>query len=621
MTATPPFTTRPELRGTFGAVSSTHWLASAAGMGVLERGGNAFDAAVAAGFVLQVVEPHLNGPGGEVPILACPAGADEPIVICGQGPSPRAATLARLRGLGLDRVPGTGLLPACVPGAFGAWMTLLRDHGTRSLREVLEPAIGYAAGGHPLVPRIANTIASMRDLFETHWPDSAALYLPGGRAPRAGRLFRNPVLAAFWERLLAEAETATGREAQIERALAYWYRGPVAEAIGRHCARDFHDVTGRPNRGLLTADDLAAWSPPIERPVHADHGAYRVYKCGPWSQGPAFLQALALVGDTGGLDPLGPDFVHRLAEALKLAFADREAWYGDSAPVPLDALLDPAYAAARRALIGEAASLALRPGAPEGRDPRLPPLWEAGSFGSAGPGGGEPTVAREGSVPREDASSLDRTGEARLTPDGAQRGDTCHVDAVDRWGNMVAATPSGGWFQSSPVIPELGFSLTTRGQMFWLVEGLASSMAPGKRPRTTLTPSFAYRDGRPYLAFGTPGGDQQEQWQLAMFLRHADHGMNLQEAIDAPSFHTEHVPSSFWPREMAVGSLTLEDRFPQGTIAGLEARGHRVTVGDPWSEGRLCACAREPADDTMTDTYLVKAAANPRGVQGYAVAR
>lgn len=606
------FTTRPELRGTFGAVSSTHWLASSVGMSLLEGGGNAFDAAVAAGFTLQVVEPHLNGPGGEVPILACPAGADAPIVICGQGVAPAAATPAHFRDLGLDRVPGTGLLPACVPGAFGAWLVLLRDHGTRRLRDVLGPAIGYARHGHPLVPRIAGTIGAMCGLFETHWPTSAAIYLPGGRAPEAGRLFRNPMLADCYERLLAEAETAPGREAQIERALAAWYRGPVAEAIERHCQSPVHDVTGRAHRGLLTADDLARWQPTIERPVHGDHGAWRVYKCGPWSQGPVFLQALALVGDTAGLDPLGADFVHRIVEATKLAMADREAWYGDAAPVPLAALLDPAYAAARRRLIGDEASLELRPGRPEGREPRLPPLWPVGSLDQAsGSGGGEPTVARE------DASALDRAGEPALTSDGAQRGDTCHVDAVDRWGNMVAATPSGGWFQSSPVIDGLGFGLTTRGQMFWLQEGLASSLAPGRRPRTTLTPSFAFREGRPALAFGTPGGDQQDQWSLVMFLLHADHGLNLQEAIDAPSFHTEHVPSSFWPREMAAGAVTVEDRFPAETIAQLERRGHRVTLADPWSEGRLCACAREPDGDT----YVVKAAANPRGVQGYAVAR
>ncbi|MFT8243352.1 gamma-glutamyltransferase family protein [Roseomonas sp. BN140053] len=608
------FTTRPELRGSFGAVSSTHWLASAAGMGVLERGGNAFDAAVASGFVLQVVEPHLNGPGGEVPILACRPGEDAPTVICGQGPSPAAATLERLRGLGLELVPGTGHLAACVPGAFGAWLTLLRDWGTATLREVLSPAIGYARHGHALTPRIPAAIASVRELFETHWPSSAAVYLPGGRVPQPGKLFRNPVLADFYETLLREAETAGSREAQIERALDYWYRGPVAEAMGRFSEQEVWDVSGRRHRGLLTADDLARWTPPVEAPLSADFGEYRVFKCGPWSQGPAMLQALNILQglDVAAMDPLGPDFVHAVAETTKLVMADRDAWYGDSAPVPMAALLDPAYAAARRALIGERASLELRPGSPDGRAPVLPPQRLTGTISQADMrGGGEPTMSRE--LP----TTLDGQGEPVTTRGGAHRGDTCHVDAADRWGNMVAATPSGGWFQSSPVIPGLGFGLTVRGQMFWLQDGLASSMAPGVRPRTTLTPSFAFRDGKPYLAFGTPGGDQQEQWSLLLFLHHARHGMNLQEAIDAPAFHTDGLLSSFWPREVAPGSLTLENRFPAGTAEALRDRGHTVTVAEGWTEGRLCAVGREPDGEDVQ----IKAAANPRGMQGYAVAR
>ena len=606
------FTTRPELRGTFGAVASTHWLASSVGMGILEQGGNAFDAATAAAFVLQVVEPHLNGPGGDAPIIACPAGAAEPVVICGQGPSPAAATMERMRGLGLDLVPGSGLLPACVPGAFGAWMTLLRDHGTMPLRAVLAPAIAYARDGHPLVPRIPAAIASVRELFETHWPTSAEIWLPGGAVPDSGRLFRNPALAATYERLLADAEGAGPREAVINRALDHWYRGPIAEAVDRYYREaEVWDVSGRRNRGLLTGQDMADWVVPVERPISTDYGRYRVFKCGAWSQGPSFLQALNILSghDLDRTDPLGPDFVHLTAEAIKLAFADRDCWYGDSAPVPLEALLSPAYATERRALIGEEASHEFRPGSPGGRAPTLPPLLAAGTLKEPRIGTGEPTVARE------DARAAQ--GEALTTAGGTHRGDTCHVDVVDRWGNMVAATPSGGWLQSSPAVPGLGFALTVRGQMFWLRPGLASSMAPRVRPRTTLTPSFAFRDGKPYLAFGTPGGDQQEQWSLLLFLHHAHHGMNLQEAIDAPAFHTDHAPASFWPRETAYGTLTLESRFPEATVAELRRRGHQVTLGGPWSEGRLSACARE----AEREAHVVKAAANPRGMQGYAVAR
>jgi gamma-glutamyltranspeptidase/glutathione hydrolase len=608
------FTTRPELRGTFGAVSSTHWLPATVGMSILEKGHTAFDAAVAAGFVLQVVEPHLNGPGGEVPIIVTPAGADKPIVISGQGPSPAKATVQYFRGLGLDIIPGTGLLAACIPGAFGAWLTLLRDYGTADLEDVLAPAIHYAKNGHPLVPRIANTIASMRELFETHWPSSAELYLPGGNAPQSGKLFRNPHVAALYQQILDQTKSAKGREARIEAALDFWYRGPVAERIAEYCAtEEVWDVSGRRHKGLITAEDMAEYKPQIETPVSVAYGDFEVFKCGAWSQGPVLLQMLQILKgtDIADLDPMSADFVHLVVETSKLAMADREAWYGDSADVPLETLLSSRYADVRRALIGSTASMDVRPGSPDSRTPLLPPLRPVGTIAQPGLGGGEPTVAREPRLPN------DKEGEPALSPEGAQRGDTVQVSAVDRWGNMVSATPSGGWFQSSPVIPGLGFSLTTRGQMFWLEEGLNSTLMPSKRPRTTLTPSTVFRDGRPYMAFGTPGGDQQDQWQLIMLLRHMHKGMNLQEAIDAPSFHTDHLPSSFWPREISFGALTLESRFPTAVQEDLAARGHKITVGDAWSEGRLAAVAREMDGETQ----LVKAGANPRGVQGYAVAR
>lgn len=608
------FTTRPELRGTFGAVSSTHWLASTVGMSLLEKGHTAFDAAVATGFVLQIVEPHLNGPAGEVPIIVTPAGADAPIVISGQGPSPAKATIAHFKSLGLDIIPGTGLLAACIPGAFGAWLTLLRDYGTAELEDVLAPAISYARTGHPLVPRIARTIAEMRPLFETHWPSSAEIYLPGGVAPQSGRLFRNPQIAALYQRILDHATSGKTREARIEAALDFWYRGPVAERIEQFCAvEDVWDVSGRHHKGLITAQDMADYRPLIEKPVSVAYGDCEVFKCGAWSQGPVLLQMLQILKgtDIADLDPMGAEFVHLVVETAKLAMADRDSWYGDSSDVPIKALLSPGYADVRRSLIADTASMEVRPGTPEGRNPNLPPLRSVGTIRQPGLGGGEPTVAREARLPN------DAQGEPALTREGAQRGDTVQVSAVDRWGNMVSATPSGGWFQSSPVIPGLGFSLTTRGQMFWLEEGLNSTLAPSKRPRTTLTPSTVYRDGKPYMAFGTPGGDQQDQWQLVMLLRHLHRGMNLQEAIDAPSFHTDHLASSFWPREISFGAVTLESRFAQSVQDELTARGHKITIGDPWSEGRLSAVAREMDGDVQ----LVKAAANPRGVQGYAVAR
>jgi gamma-glutamyltranspeptidase / glutathione hydrolase len=585
------FATRPELRGSFGMVASTHWLASAAGMAVLEGGGNAFDAAVAAGFVLQVVEPHLNGPGGEVPILAAPAGEGRVLVVNGQGPVPAAATIGRFADLGLDLVPGTGLLPACVPGAFGAWMLLLRDHGTLHPRDVLEPAIGYAEDGFPAIPRIGAAVRAVERLFRDEWPSSAEVWLAGGVPAGGGRL-RNPALAATWRRLLAEAESATAdRDGQIEAALAAFYEGFVAEAIDRFVrGAEVMDVSGRRHAGLLDGGDLAGWRAGVEEPASVAHHGWTVCKTGPWGQGPVLLQQLRLL-EGFDLEAMGlgsPSYVHAVTECAKLAFADREAWYGDPVAfdVPLKGLLDPEYAGARRALVGEEASLELRPGSPAGRAPRLPSAHLDPVAGEALVGSGEPTF-----------------------------GDTCHLDVADRHGNLVAATPSGGWLQSSPVVPGLGFCLGTRAQMCWLEEGVASSLRPRTRPRTTLSPSLALRDGEPCLAFGTPGGDAQDQWNLQFFLAHARFGLDLQAAMDTPTFQSDHFPSSFWPRRASPGRLVVEAAHDPATIEGLRARGHLVEVAEPWSLGRTCAAGRDPA------TGFLVAAANPRGRQAYAAGR
>ncbi|MFF3541941.1 gamma-glutamyltransferase family protein [Streptomyces platensis] len=620
------FTTRPTLQGTFGMASTTHWLASQSAMAVLEDGGNAYDAAVAAGFVLHVVEPHLNGPAGEVPIILAPA--DGPVrVLCGQGPAPAGASVAHYTSLGLDLVPGTGPLAAAVPGAFDAWMLLLRDHGSKSLAEVLRYAIGYAEHGHPAVERIGATVATVRELFETEWISSAEIYLPDGRPVAPGGLLRNRPLAATWRRLIAEAEAAaTGREAQIEAARRVWREGFIGAALAGFAARPAMDTSGERHAGTLTGDDLAAFAAGYEAPVTYDWNGWTVAKAGGWSQGPVFLQQLALLPTE--LPAYGsPEYVHLLIEGGKLAMADREAWYGDAAEVPLDALLSDGYNADRRALIGERASFELRPGSPDGRAPRLSKHAVAAAAGAdgfdargaSGRGAGEPTVAHgvpgaaeSGGVPADVAPETDRNG--------ATRGDTCHIDVVDRWGNLVSATPSGGWLQSNPVVPALGFPLGTRLQMAWLEEGLPNSLTPGRRPRTTLTPSLALRDGVPVMAFGTPGGDQQDQWQVHFFLAVALRGavrggLDLQGAIDAPNWHQDSFPGSFFPRGMRPGSVTVESRIGRRVIDGLRRRGHRVTVGDAWSEGRLCAVARDP------ESGVLSAAANPRGMQGYAVGR
>ena len=616
------FTTRPELAGTFGMVASTHWLASAAGQSVLEKGGNAFDAAVAAGLVLQVVEPHLNGPGGEVPIIGFDARQGEPFVISGQGPAPRAATLGAFAALDVDLIPGNGLLAACIPGAFGAWMLLLREHGVARLRDVLSYAIEYAGGGYPVVPAISSAIAGMAGMFREYWPSSAEVYLPGGQAPAPGARFSNPQLAATYQRLLDEAEQASpDRDEQIEKARALFYQGFIAEELAGYLdSAEVMDVTGRPHRGLLAYEDLAAWQPAVEAPLTFDYAGLTVCKTQSWGQGPVFLQQLALLAgfDLAGMGPGSAEYVHTVVECAKLAFADREAWYGDPdfTDVPIEALLSPGYADERRRLVGAEASAGLIPGAPLGKDgpqPKLPWFAVAGPSPDGRGATGDPGLD-PGALPL-DPGTGEPTAQAMGVAAYPQppRGDTCHVDVADRFGNLVSATPSGGWLQSSPVVPALGFALGTRAQMFTLQPGLPATLAPGRRPRTTLSPSLALRDGQPYLAFGTPGGDQQDQWSLAFFLNHVHFGMNLQQAIDAAEFHTRHFPSSFYPRESAPRTLDIEARAGEQVVADLRRRGHQVTVTPPWSLARVSAVARRGG--------MLYAAANPRGMQGYAAGR
>jgi gamma-glutamyltranspeptidase/glutathione hydrolase len=418
-----------------------------------------------------------------------------------------------------------------------------------------------------VIPSITRVIGQVEELFRTEWPSSAEVFLP---APQPGTLFRNPAVAATYERIVEESRGGS-REQELARARDAWYRGFVAAATDRFVAE---------HHGFLTADDMAGWEATLETPTSLDYRGHTVFKTGPWGQGPVFLQQLGLLEGFELADASPTELVHVVVECAKLAFADREAWYGDTdfVDVPLDLLLSKEYARDRRALVTDSASPDLRPG---GDDPRLP----APVTGAVSAGVGEPTRAS----------------------------DTCHVDVADRWGNLVSATPSGGWLWSSPVVPELGFPLGTRAQMFWLEEGLPNSLEPGKRPRTTLSPSLAFRGGDPYLAFGTPGGDQQDQWSLNFFLQHVDRGLDLQAAIDAPSFDTNHFPSSFYPRERRPLEVELEARFGEDVIRELRGRGHEVVVRGDWSLGRVTAVARENG--------LLKAAANPRGMQGYAVGR
>lgn len=351
------------------------------------------------------------------------------------------------------------------------------------------------------------------------------------------------------------------------------------------------------HRGVLSADDLAGYAARIEAPVSADHGDWRLAKCGPWSQGPVLLQALSVLRSAGvaGMDPFDAEFVHTVIEAMKLAFADREVYYADPdfVDVPMAALLSDDYGAARRSLIGPRADLSLRPGVVPGFEAQVDGMQAA--------------LARlsctDGAVYEPTMSHLAR-----------KRGDTVHLDVIDAEGNMVAVTPSGGWLQSSPTIPGLGFCLNTRAQMFWLEAGLPGSLAPGKRPRTTLSPTLALHGGRPAMVFGTPGGDQQDQWQLLFFLYVAEYGMGLQQALDAPLFHSTHFPASFYPRSRSPGQILVEESYGADVLADLRRRGHDVQTAPAWSIGRLTAAARDVDG-------LLRAGASPRLMQAYAVGR
>ncbi|MCH9012696.1 MAG: gamma-glutamyltransferase family protein [Proteobacteria bacterium] len=599
-------TSRPEIVGTFGVVTSTHWLATAAGMAILERGGNAFDAAVATGCTLHIVEPHQNGPGGDLPLVLWSAAKGKVEVICGQGVAPAAISASALRDLGLDVMPGIGHLPAVVPGSFGAWMLLLRDYGTMTPRQVLEPAIGTARDGFRVQPGLARVIAGAKAFMTEHWPSSAAVFLPGGEVPEAGGMFRNPAQADTYERIVAESEAAgTGREAQIEAARRAWYEGFVAEAIDGFMRQPVMDTSGEAHAGYLTGDDLARWRAEVEAPVTLAYGDYTVCKPGPWAQSPVMLQQLALLKgfDLGAMDPVGPDFVHTVQECAKLAMADREAFYGDPkfAEVPMDRLLSEDYNDARRALVGERASMEFIPGDIAGFGGRIT-LRAKGSTNVA-----HAHMAVIGDL----GSSGTRTWADYLSE---RHGDTCHFDIIDRWGNMISGTPSGGWLDGSPVVPGLGFGVSVRGQMFWLDDDHPNGLAPGKRPRTTLTPTLALRADEPYLAFGTPGGDKQDQWALHAFLRHVHHGMNLQEAVDAPGFYTDHLPSSFYPREWKPGHLAVEADFPDATLAELDRRGHKLEIFGRWGMYNSVTMAAR-------DGNVLRAAASPRRMQCYAFGR
>jgi gamma-glutamyltranspeptidase / glutathione hydrolase len=570
----------PVILGREAMVSTEHYLSASAGARMFARGGNAIDAAVAATLVEGVVNPHMHTIGGEAPMLIYVANAARVVAVNGNMAAPAQATIAQYRSLGIDLVPGEGLLAAGVPAAFDAFAAVLGRFGTRTLAEVVEPALKLCEDGMPMHAGLSGHGETPEDLsgligraslrsnqrkFREHWPTTAAIYLPNGVVPVPGDIIKNPALANFFRRLLDAESTARnrGREAAIDAARDRFYRGDVAREIVRWSTA---------NGGMLREDDLAGFRTRFEESVTVDYHGVTVHKCQPWSQGPVFLQQLRLLEgfDLQRMGHNSANYIHHSVEAAKLAFADREAYYADPEfeRVPLDGLLSRKYADLRRTLIDpKSASMEQRPGDPVGMRALAAGGVEGRSWGAG----------------------------------------TIHVTAADGRGNMVACTASGGWIPSSPVIDTLGFPLGSRMQTFYLDENHANALKPGKRPRTTLTPSLATRAGLPFLSFGTPGGDQQDQWTLQFFLNLVDFGMGVQEAIEAPRFSTAHFPSTFYPHNSMPGVVRLENRIDHSVAEELAARGHRVIVRPAWCEGHVLGIRFDPG------RRLLEGGADPRG--------
>ena len=527
-------------------------------------------------FCLNLLEPQSNGLAGEVPTLIYSARERRAYALSGMGWSAKAFTIDWCREHGIDLIPGDGYLPACVPAVVGTWAAALARFGTLSFSDVAQPAIELAEHGFPVYQGLHDALAGNEAKYTQLYPSTGEVYLPSGRAPEVGELLRNPAWAETL-RILCRAEEAAGaggRVAGIEAARDAFYKGEIAERIIDFItANPVEDASGSTHAGLLTYEDFAEWEADFEEPVGLSYHGLDVFKCSGWTQGPVFVQQLALLEgfDLAALGHNSADYLHTVIECAKLAFADREAHYGDPRfdDVPFERLLSENYAAQRRTLVGERASLEMRPG---------------------DVGQGVPTYATI-DVAEDNRRALQL--EAREVRDlglgHAHLGDTTHLDAVDHEGNMVAATPSGGWLGTSPVIRGLGFPLGTRGQMFYLNPARPNALAPRKRPRATLTPSLVTLDGAPYMVFGTPGGDGQDQWTLQFFLNHAHFGMSLQEALDPPTVHSVHFPSSFYPRQAYPGRVVAEGRIDSAVVAELERRGHEVEVTDGWANGKPMA--------------------------------
>ncbi len=532
----PPVTTgRPAVLGTRHAISSTHQAATEAGHRILLTGGTAIDAGVAAGLALNVVEPHLSNVLGVAPIILRPAGGD-PVTIDGLGRWPRAATRERVLAAYAGDLP-VGVPRMVTPAAIDAWLTCLARYGTLPLAEVAAPAIELARG-FPISARLAAYLDAERATIAA-WPDTAAIFLPEGRAPRRGEVLRQEALAGFLDHLvdLEGRHRGRGRTAAITAVRDDVYRGEVAAELGRWCQEA---------GSLITRDDLATAAVTVAPPVRGRYRGHDVLACGPWSQGPVVPLALQILEgcDLAAAGPGSAEAFHLVAEALKLAFADREGYLGDPehVEVPIDALLDPAYAERRRRELDPAVAA-----------PSLPAPGDAWAF-----------AGREGPAPYVPCPA-----------DGEGGPDTTFVAAMDAEGNAFAATPSDPALLG-PVVPRLGATISTRGSMSWLEADHPSVLAPGKRPRLTCNPALLSRAGEPWLAFGCPGADAQCQAMVQVAIHLIDHGLDVQAAIEAPRVITTSVPSSIFPHAWEPGGLAVEERVEDEVQRELARRGHRL---------------------------------------------
>ncbi len=580
--------TRPYVMGSRGVVVSGHHQASDAGLDMLKAGGNAIDAGVATVFAQAVTEYDRFGIGGEVPILIYSAEAGQVIAVNGQGQAPRKATIEWYSSKGIEAIPGDCFLSAPVPAAVGTLILALEKYGTLTLGEVLAPAIQIAENGFAVFPSFRQNLGRAASRMTAEWPTSARIFVPGGKVPAVGDLLVQKDLARMYKRL-AEAEaqaSGDGRAAGLQAAHDLFYKGEIAAEIVKF-QKEFPctDANGITSTGLFEMEDLAAFRPRIEDPARTAYRNVEVYKVGFWSQGPVLLQTLNLL-EAYDLRSLGHNtapYLHLLAEAMKLSYADREWYYGDPdfVGVPERGLLSKPYADERRKLIDlAAASRQLRPGNPY-------PFHGSDMAHAAIPH----------SVP--------------FTPDHPGTTGTRVADAA---GNVFSATPSGGWFHTSPIIEGLGFVLGTRMQSFFLDEQRSNSLRPGKQPRTTLTPTLALKDGKPYMAWGTPGGDAQDQVNLQFLLNVLEFGMDIQSALDAPLIQILDFPPSFFPREVHPGVMRVETRMDAKTVEDLQALGHEVQPAGPWSIGDATALMVD------LERGVLYGAAGPRRDKSYALA-